>query len=268
MSGIYKRVVSKAAATAFISLAVSFAISYAVVPLLGGTLDGAGLVMTLVLPVVIAFPASAFQFLQYERQALLKRKLASTVGELETSNRLLRQANAELTLERSQDPMTRLLTDDAFRLVLANAATYPDIGQLVRLKIDGFEAFEAAFGVTAGEMAIFAVAAAIRQALRSDDFAGRIGPAEFVVFMPAATPILGSLMVNSVVAAASVASFATPGGPSAALTLSVGGIACAPGFDIQAALDRCGFQLQSAEASGGNCSRWSAEQGLPLYGGF
>lgn len=268
MSGIYKRVVSKAAATAFISLAVSFGVSYAVVPLMGGALDGAGLVMTLVLPVLIAFPVSGFQFWQYERQTLLRKKLDATVAELQTTNGLLRRANAELKLERSQDPMTRLLTEDAFRLVLANAATFPDIGQLIRLKIDGFEAFETVHGLAAAEMAVFSVAAAIRQALRGDDFAGRIGSAEFAVFMPAATPILGSLMVGSVVAAVSVASFATPGGPSSALTLSIGGIACAPGFEVQVALDRCGFQLQNAEANGGNCSRWGVEQGVPLYGSF
>lgn len=256
MSDIRSVVIIKAAAAAAISLLASFGISYLVVPLLGGRLEGVGLIMTLALPVIIAFPASAVQFWQFETTRRLKDELASALVQLDDVNEKLVSSNMELLKERSRDPLTLLLTEDVFRERLLDQKKMADIGQLVRLRIDHLPRPADTFRAVATETAIFAVAAAIRNNLRPLDFAARIGDDEFAVFMPGSTAILASLAVGSVSRSISAIRFGLEGTDGATTTVSAGGIECMPGFDVDEALAAAGAELDQASAQGGNCSNW------------
>jgi diguanylate cyclase (GGDEF)-like protein len=261
MGNIYGIVITRAAVTAFLSLVASFSISYVLVPQLGGELDGAGLIMTLGLPVIIAFPASSVHFWQLERTRRLKDSLSRALLDLDDVNSKLLGANMELLRERSQDPLTRLLTEDVFRERLQDETGKADIGQLVKLRVDRVTMLRKSYGMSAAEMAIFAVATAIRRSIRPVDFAGRIGDHEFAVFMPGSTPILASLAVGSISSAAAVVMLPFDGTVPSAPTVSAGGVECAPGFDVDAAFAAADAELEKSTAQGGNSSHWGSLRG-------
>lgn len=261
MPDIYRTVIARAAWTALISLVASFSISYLVVPLMGGRLEGAGLVMTLALPVVIAFPASAVQFWQFEKSRQLKDSLFKALVQLDDVNAKLVSSNMELVRERSHDPATRLLTEDVFRERLLHQTEQPDIGQLVRLRVDGLAVFRKSHGAMAADAALFMTAAAIRSVLRPADFAGRMGVHDLVIFMPGSTPILASLAVNSISQAISVAQFPFDENGARPITVSAGGVECPPGFLVDAAFAAAEAELERAAAQGGNCSNWGSLRG-------
>lgn len=256
MSRIARSVFIKAGITAAASLVASFVISFIAVPHMGGTLDGAGLIMTLVLPVVIAFPASAFQFWQMEKTRVLRDQLADALVRLDQVNTQLSHNNMELLRERSHDPLTRLMTADVFDRSLRDQSDRGDLGHLLLLRIDALPDLRRSHGPTAAETAVFAVATSIRGALRPGDFAGRIGEGDFAVFMPGATPILASLAVSSITAAAAIATLPYNGGPPTPTRLSVGGVECVAGFDADPAIAAAATELDRSIANGGNCSHW------------
>ena len=264
MPGLYRYVISRAALTAVASLVASFSISYLVVPLMGGRLEGAGLVMTLVLPVIIAFPASAVHFWQFETTRRLKDRLHEALNQLDEVNATLVSTNMELVRERSHDPATRLLTEDVFRERMLHQPQQPDIGQLVRLRVDGLPGLRKAHGSTSADAALFAVAAAVRSALRPVDFAGRLGEHDLAIFMPGSTPILASLAVGSISQAAAVLQLPFDESGPRPMTLSAGGVECAPGFLVEAAFAAAETELERAVAQGGNSSHWANLRGPSL----
>lgn len=264
MPDIYRYVISRAAFAAFVSLVASYSISYLVVPLMGGRLEGAGLVMTLVLPVVIGFPASAVQFWQFETTRRLKDRLGEALTELDAVNANLASANMALLRERSHDPATRLLTEDVFRERMLRQPEQADIGQLVRLRVDGLAGLRKSQGGMAADAALFAVATAIRSGLRPTDFAGRFGDYDLAIFMPGSTPILASLAINSISQAVAVVRLSFDEGEPRPMTISAGGVECAPGFLVEAAFIAAEAELERAAAQGGNCSHWGNLRGLSL----
>lgn len=237
-------------------MAASFIISYLAVPHMGGTLDGAGLTMTLVLPVVIAFPASAFQFWQMEKTRRLRDQLADALVRLDQVNTQLSHNNMELLRERSHDPLSQLMTADVFDRCLRDQSGSVDLGQLMLVRIDALAELRRSHGPTAAETAIFAVATSIRRALRPGDFAGRIGEGDFAIFMPGATPILASLAVSSISSSCAVATLPYLGGPPTPTRVSVGGVECMTHFDVDAAVAAAAAELDRSVANGGNCSHW------------
>lgn len=256
MTNIYGIVFTKAAVAAVVSLVASFAISYVVVPMLGGELNGAGLIMTLALPVVIAFPASAIQFWQFETARRLRDELATALVQIDDVNTKLMSANLELVAERSHDPVTRLHTAEIFRQRLSDQGAMPDIGQLVLVRIDRFGQLRKSHGQALAETAVFAVAASIRRSLRPVDFAGRLDDQDFAIFMPGSTPILASLAMGSISTAVASVLLPYDGEVASPTTISVGGLECAPGFGIDAALEAAGEELENSVAQGGNSSHW------------
>ena len=63
------QVFAKAALAAIVSAATSLLLVLAIVPALGGVVEGNALVMSILCPLVIAFPASAYTFWQKKRLA-------------------------------------------------------------------------------------------------------------------------------------------------------------------------------------------------------
>lgn len=264
MPEIYRYVVGRAALTAALSLVASCCISYVLVPVLGGRLEGAGLIMTLFLPVIIAFPASAVHFWQFETTRRLKDSLCTALTELDEVNARLLSTNMDLLRERSHDPLTRLLTEDIFRERMADQPNQPDIGQFVKLRVDGVAALRKSHGGTVADTAIVAAAAAIRRALRPVDFAGRVGDHEFAIFMPGSTPILASLAVSSISKGIADVHLPFDGGSHRSATVSAGGVECAPGFTIEAAFAAADAELERSVLQGGNCSNWANLRGAAL----
>ena len=70
-----RRIVEKSIVAGLLSVLASLAISFSIVPLLGGQVAGAGLLMTILCPLAISIPASALHFTQSEK---LRRAEAKT----------------------------------------------------------------------------------------------------------------------------------------------------------------------------------------------
>ncbi|UIK14676.1 hypothetical protein LZK80_38055 (plasmid) [Rhizobium leguminosarum] len=62
-----RRIVEKSILTGLLSVFASLALSFIIVPLLGGQVAGAGLFMTIFCPLAISIPASALHFTQSEK---------------------------------------------------------------------------------------------------------------------------------------------------------------------------------------------------------
>jgi diguanylate cyclase (GGDEF)-like protein len=262
MTVFFRNIVLPAAVVAIGSLIVCFVISAAVVPLLGGRLEGAGLLMTLTLPVVIGFPASAFQFWQFERLRRVKEELATALLKLDDLNEELAETNDLLAADRTHDGMTRLLNFDGYTSAILQSAQRTGNGQLMLIKIDAFPNFIRDCGPIGEDIALVAVAGAIRQACRQGDLAARVGHDEFSIFMPRSTPMLAALAASSLSVSVSGMSFNALNGSSTLLTLSIGGVECPPGFDLGETLRTCAQKLSEALAQGGNCSVMAKQEAL------
>lgn len=98
----YRRIAIKTLATTVLAIALSLLISSILVPLLGGTLAGPGLIMTIVCPLAVAAPVSALHHLSAERLRIAKQELISAHEEL-------KKAHSELLKKSRRDYLTETL---------------------------------------------------------------------------------------------------------------------------------------------------------------
>lgn len=110
MAAISWRTVSKAFVATALSAGVSVLIAASVVPMFGGSYDGLGMWLSFICPIVIAFPASGWQFHQSETLRKARDELASLHVELDRMHSSLMQAHAALTQKARIDAMTGALT--------------------------------------------------------------------------------------------------------------------------------------------------------------
>lgn len=102
-----RRIVEKSILTGLLSVFASLALSFIIVPLLGGQVAGAGLFMTIFCPLAISIPASALHFAQSEK---VRRAEAATK---EALNKLADAYDA-LRVQSRADGLTGILTRSAF----------------------------------------------------------------------------------------------------------------------------------------------------------
>src|SRR5690606_10270696 len=100
-------ILAKSVLVGLLSLLASLILSFMFVPLMGGKVAGAGLVMTIVCPLAIGIPASVMHFYQADR---LRRSRAETSDALAE----LAKAYEELRLQARLDGLTGVLNRKAF----------------------------------------------------------------------------------------------------------------------------------------------------------
>ncbi|HEX7298178.1 MAG TPA: diguanylate cyclase [Solirubrobacteraceae bacterium] len=114
---------------------------------------------------------------------------------LAEANHRVAGLEARLADRSRTDPLTSLLTVDAFRgdaeAVLAHAAAAEQPAALALVDIDDFRSLNARRGRLAGDVALQAVAARLRELTRVSDVVGRTGADELAVLMPG-TPLDGA----------------------------------------------------------------------------
>lgn len=142
-----RRVVQKSVLTGLLSVAASLALSFSVVPLLGGRVEGAGLFMTIFCPRVISIPASALHFSQSEK---VRRAEAATREALQR----LADAYEALRLQSRTDGLTGVLTRTAFMDDLEVASQQGLSGALLYLDLDHFKAINDRYGHASGDEAL------------------------------------------------------------------------------------------------------------------
>ncbi len=193
--------------------------------------------------------------LELRRQSAELRRLSAErevyLSQLEDYQQKLEAANARLHEISLTDALTgvgnRAAFDERLREELYRATRYDTYLSLLLVDVDGFKAFNDAFGHQAGDVALQIVATALRCA-RPSDFLARYGGEEFAVILPATSRegagILAERMRKAVAAATC---------PHRAVTVSIGSSTLTPGSADGALLVAAADQaLYAAKQSGRN----------------
>ncbi len=180
------RIMIKSALAAILSALASLAIASAFFEATGGSLDGRALMLSIVCPLVIAWPASAYKFRQSERLKRLldelrhaHEELSAAHADLAQAHAELEDANARLTERTRHDDMTGLLNRESFMEALECTLEKGGKGALLIVDADNFKLINDTHGHLAGDDALMLISAAIGRGLREGDLLGRIGGEEF-----------------------------------------------------------------------------------------
>lgn len=187
----------------------------------------------------------------------LLRVLASRVRNDNTS--LQRNFNAQREYE--QAVKTDLLTgihnrrwmEEMFPRQLARSEHAQQPVALVLADIDRFRHLNDAWGSSAGDAVLQALARVLSEALRPSDFLVRYGGEEFVAMLPGATQEVAGTVAERLRNAVEQARFLTDLSAAAPkVTISLGVALFQPGEGLAAAIERADAALRQAKACGRN----------------
>ena len=171
---------------------------------------------------------------------------------LRERNARLEEAMAELRDLATHDALTRLLNRRSAleRLALAHvAAQEPAVFSVALLDIDHFKKVNDTYGHHVGDAVLRAVADALRETLREEEFAARYGGEEFVVYTRAGTPEQAAVVLERLLAA--VRGVSVEGLPvTHRVTASVGLAFHSPHLTVEATLERADRALYQAKQAG------------------
>ncbi|MDX3977552.1 GGDEF domain-containing protein [Shinella sp.] len=239
------KILGKALAVGALSTLASLMISFAFVPMMGGKVAGAGLVMTIVCPIAISIPASLVHFYLAEKVRSANAALAQAKDELA-------DAYARLQYQAQRDALTGVFTRATFMAALDERSRAGAHGGLLFLDVDHFKSVNDRFGHAAGDEALSRIGALLSRLVTEDDLVGRLGGEEFAVFLHAASPermLDHSQVIREAVEAVDLRS---QEGTRIALGISIGAFHCAPRFDPVEALAASDRNLYRAKSAGRN----------------
>ncbi|MFS8045996.1 GGDEF domain-containing protein [Rhizobium sp. BR 314] len=238
-------VLIKAVLSGLLSLMASLAICFSIVPLLGGQVDGAGLLMAIICPLTIAIPVSAVHFHQAEK---LRRAEASA------ANALVRLARIyeELRVQSRLDGLTGIPNRQTFQKELADISKMGTPGGLLFLDLDHFKSINDRYGHAIGDEVLRKVGRLLSSRCGPGDLTGRLGGEEFVLFF-------GDLAVGDMferceeirLAVARLDVRASTGA-TVRVSVSIGAVYCEAGFDAEGCLGDADRNLYAAKAGGRN----------------
>ena len=233
-----KRVLLKSTVAAVASLVATLAICFLFVPLMGGQMAGAGLVMTIVCPVAVGFPASFSHFYQAEK--------------LRQANLALEEAYRRLHEQSRRDALTGVLNRTAFMAELQMRSDAGASGGLLFIDLDHFKSINDSFGHATGDEALSRMGALLGQHACGHDLVGRLGGEEFGVF-------LHGVSANDMVArsqqlreAVQRLDLRAETGMAITMAASIGACHCLPGFAPSTALATADGNLYRAKSTGRN----------------
>jgi diguanylate cyclase (GGDEF)-like protein len=239
------RILAKSGIVALASVIASLTLALTLVPALGGTVDGNAILMCVVCPLAIAWPASAYTFRQGERLRTAYRDLARTHAQLAAAHRRLAEKAAH-------DDMTGMLNRESFFAVLNDTRRKADRGALLIIDADHFKAINDQFGHLTGDEALLLIAAAIRRGVRSGDVLGRIGGEEFCALLAGADEGEASRVAERIRREVELIRFRPVDERTVPLTVSVGGTICGTGATVSELMRRADRKLYEAKHAGRN----------------
>ncbi len=247
-----KQVFAKAALTAIASASISLLLVLTLVPALGGVVEGNALLMTILCPLVIAFPASAYTFWQ-------KKKLDDAIADLTATHAALAGAHAELagaherlSEKARHDDMTGLLNREAFFDALKGSRRRTDTGVLLIVDADHFKYINDTHGHAQGDVALLMIAEAIRAGVRADDIVGRIGGEEFAAFLGGASKEDALLVAERIRLGVEGLRFSPGDGKYLPLSVSIGAAHLRPHLSWSQLMREADSRLYEAKARGRN----------------
>lgn len=174
----------KSSIAACLSVVATLAVVVTIVPAIGGVVDGNAWPMCVICPLVVAWPASAWQFWQSDRLRQARDGLAAAHARLDAAHRALEAAHATLEERARRDDLTGLLGRGSFFEVAAERRSSNE-GWLMILDVDHFKTINDRFGHAAGDQALRQVASKLVEGGPPDAVFGRIGGEEFGAILPA-----------------------------------------------------------------------------------
>ncbi|WP_244427801.1 GGDEF domain-containing protein [Allorhizobium ampelinum] len=223
----------------------SLAISFSIVPLLGGQVAGAGLFMTIFCPLAISIPASALHFTQSEK---VRRAEAATK---EALNKLA-DAYETLRIQSRRDGLTGALTRSAFMEDLALTSQRGGTGALLFLDLDHFKSINDRYGHATGDEALRRTGLVLARYKSQSDVAGRLGGEEFGLFQSDLKFEQMRDRCEEVREEIARIVLHAPSGSQVRISASIGACHCDPGFDLSDCLKAADKNLYQAKALGRN----------------
>ena len=233
-----KRIFLKTIAATAASLAATLAICFIFVPLMGGEMSGAGLVMAVVCPIAVGLPASLSHFYHAEK--------------LRQANLSLEDAYRQLHAQSRRDALTGVLNRTAFMAELQERSDAGIAGGLLFIDLDHFKAINDSFGHATGDEALARMGALLDRHAGEHDIVGRLGGEEFGVFLHGVCPddmVTRSQQLREAVQRLDLRS---ESGLPVAMGASIGACHCMPGFSPSEALATADGNLYRAKSVGRN----------------
>jgi diguanylate cyclase (GGDEF)-like protein len=251
MTAISRKTLGKASIITLLSTGASVLIAASLVPVFGGTYDGLGMWLSIFCPLVIALPASAWQFHQSEQLRKARDELLSLHAELDRMHSNLMQAHAALTQKSRIDAMTGALTREAFLNELNAASVAGREGTLLLADADHFKRINDNFGHQTGDEALVAIAGAIAATTGIRDFWGRIGGEEFAIFLDGSGEEEAEAVAEVLRQRVEATDIRREKG-RVPVTISIGGVVVGAHFNIRQAIADADRRLYRAKRSGRN----------------
>lgn len=251
MAAISRQTLGRAFVVAAISAGVSVLISMTVVPMLGGSYDGIGMWLSLLCPIVIAFPASSWQFHRGEALRNARDELASLHVELDRMHSSLMHAHATLKQKARHDAMTGGLNRETFFNELEAASAAGRKGALLLGDADNFKRINDNFGHQTGDEALISIAAAIAAVTGVKDLWGRIGGEEFAVFLDGSGADEALAVAEAIRRRVEATDIRRETG-RVPMSISIGGVCVEGGFSTRHAMSDADRRLYRAKRSGRN----------------
>lgn len=247
-----KQLIAKAAAVAVGSALVSLMLVLAVVPAIGGVVEGNAIVMSIACPLAIAFPASLHAFWQKKRLADALAKLTSAHDELADAHMQLAEAHARLSEKARHDDMTGLLNREAFFSALKSTRRRTDAGALLIIDADNFKYINDTHGHAQGDAALLLIAEAIRVGVRDNDLVGRIGGEEFAAFLGGVDVEEATLVAERIRLGVEAIRFSPGDGKYLPLSVSIGAARLRPHVSWSEMMREADRRLYEAKRRGRN----------------
>ncbi|MFC5384547.1 GGDEF domain-containing protein [Aquamicrobium segne] len=228
----------KALAIALASAASSVLLAIVILPFFGATLGTLGLLMCILCPLIIAWPATSYMIWQNNRLSLAHAELAI--------------AHQRLMEKARRDDMTGMLNRESFFGSLEKTRRKTDAGVLLIIDADHFKSINDRFGHLVGDEALRHIASALHEAIRAGDMLGRIGGEEFTVFLAGACEKEAVLIAERIRQQVEKIEFQAEDNQIVPLTVSIGGAIWQPGATISDMMRIADQRLYEAKKRGRN----------------
>ena len=178
-----------------------------------------------------------------EKKWLRDRELSKT-DELEQTLRLLKQAQAQLAVQASQDALTGLENRQSVDLQLGLRSKRQTPFSVVYIDLNGFKGMNDTYGHQAGDDLLKQVGGKLRLAFRATDVVGRWGGDEFVALVEGSAPD-AQFYISRISESLSVEFVISSGGIEHRVRLgaAVGFATWQPGENVAAALQRAEAEM-------------------------
>ncbi len=241
----YRRIFFKAFLTGALALAFTLIITSIFVPMMGGQLAGAGLIMTIVCPLATAIPMSSLHYLNTERLRIAKDEALRAQTALEKANTLLRKLARE-------DSLTGVLNRATFldELFLLSKKGYS--GGLLFIDLDYFKTINDNYGHATGDAALRRLGTLLKRLTTDNAITGRLGGEEFCVFIKNVEAKYIYRYAEEIREKISLLHIVATDNKNIRITASIGITICKAGFDPERSLLEADEKMYSAKRQGRN----------------